>query len=156
IIATVDLDFEERLGVVCEQAQHWRLRNECGWRVMRSVSLVPRLSSTDDSRNGPSLPNTGHWYGPFTSAGRSRFGMLMKYLEGQHVDERIVVEETRRWVETVVIGLNLCPFARRPFAAGLIRFIVTPAATEEALLDVLTAELTALAVTPRDLVETTL
>src|SRR5262249_55499699 len=54
------------------------------------------------------------------------------------------------------IGLNLCPFARRPFAAGLIRFIVTPATTEEELLEVLTAELTALAATSRDTIETTL
>lgn len=72
------------------------------------------------------------------------------------VDERAVIEESRRWIETVVIGLNLCPFARRPFAAGLIRFAVTPAATEGVLLDALAAELTALAAAPRAAVETTL
>jgi uncharacterized protein len=70
--------------------------------------------------------------------------------------EETVIEETRRWVETVVIGLNLCPFARRPFAAELIRFLVTPAATENELLEVLAAELTTLAATPRTTVETTL
>ena len=70
--------------------------------------------------------------------------------------ERAVIDATRRWVSDVVIGLNLCPFARRPFAADLIRYVVTPAATEEALLEALAAELTTLVAAPRSVVETTL
>jgi len=27
----------------------------------------------------------------------------------------------RHWLETIVIGLNLCPFAARPFRAGQVR-----------------------------------
>lgn len=35
------------------------------------------------------------------------------------------VAVTRRWVEEVVIGLNLCPFARAPFEGGTIVYRVT-------------------------------
>jgi hypothetical protein len=66
------------------------------------------------------------------------------------------VERTRRWIESVVIGLNLCPFARRPFDAGLIRYVVSTAADEGTLLDDLAAELTALAAAPRTEIETTI
>jgi hypothetical protein len=72
------------------------------------------------------------------------------------VDERAVIDATRRWVEAVVIGLNLCPFAQRPYRTGLIRYTVTCVATEPELLDALSAELTALAATPRTQIETTL
>ncbi len=72
------------------------------------------------------------------------------------MDELTIIEVTSNWVSEVVIGLNLCPFARRPFAADLIRYAVTPVATEAELLDALGAELTRLVATPRAVVETTL
>ena len=71
------------------------------------------------------------------------------------MDERAVINATQRWISDVVIGLNLCPFARRPFAAGLIRYVVTPTTTEADLLEALAQELTSLAGTPRSSVETT-
>jgi hypothetical protein len=71
------------------------------------------------------------------------------------VNEQAVIDATQRWIADVVIGLTLCPFARRPFTAGLIRYVVTPAATEADLLEALAQELTALAGTPRSSVETT-
>jgi len=37
------------------------------------------------------------------------------------------VAQTRCWVKEVVIGLNLCPFARQPFEAGRIRYRVCEA-----------------------------
>ena len=52
-----------------------------------------------------------------------------------------VITATRRWLEGAVIGLNLCPFARAPLAAGRIRFSVSSAETQEALLDDLQTEL---------------
>jgi uncharacterized protein len=67
-----------------------------------------------------------------------------------------VIDVTRRWVSEVVIGLNLCPFARRVFEGGLVRFAVSAAADEEALLADLAGELTALAAATRSAVETTL
>ncbi|AMV26536.1 hypothetical protein VT84_19205 [Gemmata sp. SH-PL17] len=65
-----------------------------------------------------------------------------------------VIEQTRRWVSDVVIGLNLCPFARRVFDGGLIRFTVTDAADEDALRAALTNELRSLADIPAEQVET--
>jgi uncharacterized protein len=72
------------------------------------------------------------------------------------VDERAVIGATRRWIESVVIGLNLCPFARRVFAGDLIRYAVSAATDPDSLLTDLATELSALANAPRDCVETTL
>ena len=44
------------------------------------------------------------------------------------------VDATRNWVETVVVGLNLCPFAKRELVRDRIRFAVTGAVTEDNLL----------------------
>lgn len=70
--------------------------------------------------------------------------------------EQVVIEHTRRWVEAVVIGLNLCPFARRVNDSGRIRYVVTDASDAGALLDALTVELRALVAAPRAEVETTI
>ena len=44
------------------------------------------------------------------------------------LDEQAVIDATRRWVSAVVVGLNLCPFARRVSEAGRVRYAVTDAA----------------------------
>jgi uncharacterized protein len=67
-----------------------------------------------------------------------------------------VGEKTRLWISSIVIGLNLCPFANRVFKAGLIRYVVTEVENEQALLRVLSDELQSLADTPIYEVETTL
>jgi len=72
------------------------------------------------------------------------------------VDEQAVIEGTRRWISSFVIGLNLCPFARRVFDAGAIRYVVSDAEDEETLLGDLAGELAALASSPISAVETTL
>ena len=56
----------------------------------------------------------------------------------------------------MVIGLNLCPFARRVAEVGGVRYAVTDAAEEEHLLAAVEAELKALVASPRSDVETTL
>jgi hypothetical protein len=66
------------------------------------------------------------------------------------------IAETRAWVERVVIGLNLCPFAKAAQIKGLVRYVLSPATDPEALLADLTAELKRLADVPADQVETTL
>jgi len=48
---------------------------------------------------------------------------------------------TRRWLERVVIGLNLCPFAKAVHARQQVRFVLSDATTPEALLEALVAEL---------------
>lgn len=64
--------------------------------------------------------------------------------------------DTRRWLERAVIGLNLCPFARQPFAAGRVRFRMSDATEPETLLEHLRDELTLLDETSPEEIETTL
>jgi len=45
-----------------------------------------------------------------------------------------VLTTTRKWVESFVIGLNLCPFAKKELVQDRIRFIVSEASTEIDLL----------------------
>ena len=72
------------------------------------------------------------------------------------MEDAAVIDRTRRWISAVVIGLNLCPFARRVFEAGAIRYVVSKAEGVERLLADLTAELRALDSNPIEVVETTL
>jgi hypothetical protein len=67
-----------------------------------------------------------------------------------------IIDITRRWIASVVIGLNLCPFARRVFEGERIRYAVSQASTETALTKDLRAELRLLTQTPIDEIETTL
>lgn len=71
-------------------------------------------------------------------------------------DSETVVETTRRWVERAVIGLNLCPFAKAPYAKDQIRYVVSAACDPEALLGDLVAELRILAEADPGQIETTL
>ena len=66
------------------------------------------------------------------------------------------VAETRRWIERIVIGLNLCPFARRVFAGDLIRYTVSEAEGTTELLGDLERELRNLTAMPIDAVETSI
>ena len=70
-------------------------------------------------------------------------------------DDPFIVE-TRAWVERVVIGLKLCPFAPAPALKGLIRYATSEVETPEALLEDLATELQHLVASPLEEVETTL
>lgn len=72
------------------------------------------------------------------------------------MNERSPLDATRDWVFHTVIGLNLCPFARRVFDANLIRCVVSTATAEEQLLDDLRTELHRLHAAPRSEIETTI
>jgi len=65
------------------------------------------------------------------------------------------ITETRAWIERVVIGLNLCPFAPAPALKGAIRYAMSEAETAEALLEDLAAELQRLVDVPPEQLETT-
>ena len=67
-----------------------------------------------------------------------------------------VIAETRAWVERVVIGLNLCPFAKAPQSRGRVRYVASEATDTDALRRDLLDELRLLAAAPPDRVETTL
>jgi hypothetical protein len=70
------------------------------------------------------------------------------------VKEQSVIQATRKWVEEVVVGYNLCPFAKRELVRNRVRFVVSEAKTEDELLQALHAELQLLEDEPE--VETTL
>ena len=52
-----------------------------------------------------------------------------------------VIDAVRRWVERLVVDLNLCPFAKRELVKNRIRFVVTDSHCETHLLTVLEQEL---------------
>lgn len=56
------------------------------------------------------------------------------------MSKQIEVSETQRWFSDVVIGLNLCPFARKVFDADTIRYVVSEATDTKCLLAELTEE----------------
>jgi hypothetical protein len=88
--------------------------------------------------------------------GSALFGKNMTDLEklaSLENDEEIILA-VRQWVETFVVGMNLCPFAKRELVKNRVRFVTTAATTAEQLLQVLQTELELLNADPS--VETTL
>lgn len=61
-----------------------------------------------------------------------------------------------RWLNEVVIGLNLCPFASKPTRENRVRFFVSLAVGDESLLQDLQQEMELLDKTPASEIETTL
>ncbi len=56
------------------------------------------------------------------------------------VTDASVVEHTRRWIETVILGCDFCPFARREFARNSIRYSVNRGVDSERCLETLIEE----------------
>lgn len=71
------------------------------------------------------------------------------------MDEQIIAD-VEQWLDEVVIGLELCPFAAKPRREKRVRIAVSHATDEEALLNDLQAELERLSDTPAAELETTL
>ncbi len=67
-----------------------------------------------------------------------------------------VIAATQDWLEKAVIGLNLCPFAKAVHVRKQIRYVVSNATTEEALLTDLIAELRHLQASDAKTLDTTL
>ena len=67
-----------------------------------------------------------------------------------------IIDDVNQWLDEVVIGLNLCPFAAKPQREKRVRIAVSHATDEEALLNDLQAELERLSDTPATELETTL
>lgn len=70
------------------------------------------------------------------------------------MEDNKIVESVRKWVELLVVGMNLCPFAKGELVKRRVRFAQTQAVTEAQLLMALRAELELLDSDPS--VETTL
>lgn len=57
------------------------------------------------------------------------------------MESTVIENVVRRWVEDLVVGLNLCPFAGLELLNDRVRFVAVDATTEEQLLAALEAEL---------------
>lgn len=68
----------------------------------------------------------------------------MKTVDAPAPDDDAVRGATRRWLQTVVIGLDLCPFAGRALDSGKVHFAVSRARSPDALLADLDAEISRL------------
>ena len=66
------------------------------------------------------------------------------------------IEATKRWLEKIVVGLNLCPFARLPFSAGRVRYVLYEGSDIVQLAELMVLEAQRLSRVPADEVETTL
>lgn len=66
------------------------------------------------------------------------------------------IETTKKWMKQFVIGMNFCPFAKNPFDADTIRYVLVEDTDIQGLGEKLVAELRYLANTPASKVETTL
>ena len=60
------------------------------------------------------------------------------------VNEDKIKQATRKWLETIVIDLNLCPFAKTEYLNKRVRFSVSAAESQERLLQDLVIELAVL------------
>jgi uncharacterized protein len=72
------------------------------------------------------------------------------------VSDAAVIARTTQWVTDVVIGLNLCPFAKAVQVKGQVRYVVSSADTAPALRADLQRELLALRAADPDQIDTTL
>lgn len=80
-------------------------------------------------------------------------------MSGETVDSKnqaTPINAVQQWLEQVVIGLNLCPFAARPYQEKRVRIQLCECETELALLETLQAELTLIDEKPASEIETTL
>ena len=55
--------------------------------------------------------------------------------------EAKIITDTKQWLEKVVIGLNLCPFAAKPYYDNQVRFTVSECQEDACLLSHLETEL---------------
>lgn len=72
------------------------------------------------------------------------------------MDEQFIKIAVARWLNEVVIGLNLCPFAGRPAGENRVRFFISHADEDEALLQDLQGEMELLDEKSPGEIETTL
>ncbi|GLR03909.1 DUF1415 domain-containing protein [Vibrio hyugaensis] len=73
-----------------------------------------------------------------------------------HMDINAITQQVDQWLNDVVIGLNLCPFAAKPQRNKQIKIFVSEASQEEALLEDILLQLIELSNTEPEKLETTL
>jgi hypothetical protein len=77
-------------------------------------------------------------------------------MKSAQIDRGSVLADTLLWLERAVIGLNLCPFAKAVHVKQQIRWVVSDAGDEAALLEGLRAELALLRDADPQAIDTTL
>ncbi|EHH2417806.1 DUF1415 domain-containing protein [Vibrio parahaemolyticus] len=76
--------------------------------------------------------------------------------ETPNTDINAITQQIDQWLNDVVIGLNLCPFAAKPQRNKQIKIFVSEATQEEALLEDILLQLIELNTTEPEKLETTL
>ncbi|EGR2299442.1 DUF1415 family protein [Vibrio parahaemolyticus] len=76
--------------------------------------------------------------------------------EKPNTDINAITQQVDQWLNDVVIGLNLCPFAAKPQRNKQIKIFVSEATQEEALLEDILLQLIELSTTEPEKLETTL
>ncbi|EJG1029830.1 DUF1415 domain-containing protein [Vibrio parahaemolyticus] len=76
--------------------------------------------------------------------------------ETPNTDINAITQQVDQWLNDVVIGLNLCPFAAKPQRNKQIKIFVSEATQEEALLEDILQQLIELSTTEPEKLETTL
>jgi uncharacterized protein len=76
--------------------------------------------------------------------------------QASQMNEDLILQQTRHWLEKAVIGLNLCPFAKAVYVKNQIRLVVSKARHADDLLEELDRELDLLVATPAAEIDTTL
>ncbi|ELB2202787.1 DUF1415 family protein [Vibrio parahaemolyticus] len=76
--------------------------------------------------------------------------------ETPNTDINAITHQVDQWLNDVVIGLNLCPFAAKPQRNKQIKIFVSEATQEEALLEDILLQLIELNTTEPEKLETTL
>ncbi|MEH0668770.1 DUF1415 domain-containing protein [Vibrio owensii] len=76
--------------------------------------------------------------------------------ESPNTDINAITEQVDQWLNDVVIGLNLCPFAAKPQRNKQIKIFVSEASQEEALLEDILLQLIELSSSEPERLETTL
>lgn len=76
--------------------------------------------------------------------------------ESGQAGDAVILHRTRHWLEHVVIGLNLCPFANSVFRKNQIEYRISRASDTDQLVQDLLAACELLVSTPADRVDTVL
>ncbi|MDO6617076.1 MULTISPECIES: DUF1415 domain-containing protein [Pacificibacter] len=83
------------------------------------------------------IDDLGFWkYGEicFKLVKQERIYRINKFaLETLSIAHQDVVKNTRRWLEQMVVGLNLCPFSSRVIAQNQVHYAICDAITDEQL-----------------------
>lgn len=69
---------------------------------------------------------------------------------------QLVIQQSKAWLEQVVLAYELCPFARKPYDLEQIRLIATPSINLSEILQLVEEECQLLVTTPSTEIETTL